>query len=244
MATISFDRLASGTIKVTNGTNPVVYYAGLEYELNPNAANDVVVIKISNGDEYRLEAADTVNVNGAPTTGTNATEIAEDLATDIFFLASGSGDVVGPGSSTDNALARYDGATGELIQDSNAILTDGGNLTLVGDNLQLFKSWAGNTSLDIVNENPDGIGNIGVSMEAASLYLVGYSSSGGHIVQLQANGESELVIDPSSNKINIRSTNILFTDIGEYANDAAAATGGVPVRGLYHTSGALKIRLA
>jgi hypothetical protein len=29
-----------------------------------------------------------------------------------------------------------------------------------------------------------------------------------------------------------------------YADDAAAASGGVPVRGLYHTSGAVKIRLA
>jgi hypothetical protein len=40
----------------------------------------------------------------------------------------GSGNVVGPASSTDNALARYDGTTGELIQDSAAILDDSGNL--------------------------------------------------------------------------------------------------------------------
>lgn len=30
----------------------------------------------------------------------------------------------------------------------------------------------------------------------------------------------------------------------DYADDAAAATGGVPVRGLYHTSGAVKMRVA
>lgn len=29
-----------------------------------------------------------------------------------------------------------------------------------------------------------------------------------------------------------------------FANDAAAATGGVAVGGIYHTSGALKVRLA
>jgi len=44
----------------------------------------------------------------------------------------GAGNVVGPASSTDNALARFDGATGELIQNSNATLTDPGNLTLAG----------------------------------------------------------------------------------------------------------------
>lgn len=34
----------------------------------------------------------------------------------------GPGDLVGPASSTDNAVALYDGTTGKLLQDSNAIL--------------------------------------------------------------------------------------------------------------------------
>jgi hypothetical protein len=43
----------------------------------------------------------------------------------------GSGDVVGPASATDNAIARFDGTTGKLIQNSaKAILDDDGNLTL------------------------------------------------------------------------------------------------------------------
>ncbi len=36
----------------------------------------------------------------------------------------------------------------------------------------------------------------------------------------------------------------LPTVLGDYANDAAAATGGVAVGRLYHTSGAVKIRLS
>ena len=36
----------------------------------------------------------------------------------------GTGDVVGPGSSTDNAIARYNLATGKVIQDSGVILDD------------------------------------------------------------------------------------------------------------------------
>lgn len=42
----------------------------------------------------------------------------------------GVGNVVGPASSTDNALVRFDGATGKLIQNSNAILDDTGLLNL------------------------------------------------------------------------------------------------------------------
>ncbi len=41
----------------------------------------------------------------------------------------GSGDVVGPASATDNAIARYDSTTGKLIQNSVGILDDSGNLT-------------------------------------------------------------------------------------------------------------------
>lgn len=32
--------------------------------------------------------------------------------------------------------------------------------------------------------------------------------------------------------------------LGDYANDGAAATGGVPIGGVYHDSGALRVRLA
>lgn len=43
--------------------------------------------------------------------------------------AGASGDVVGPGSSTDNALVRFDGTTGKLVQSSVGILSDAGVLT-------------------------------------------------------------------------------------------------------------------
>lgn len=52
-------------------------------------------------------------------------------------VGTGGGDVVGPASATDNAVARYDGATGKLIQNSSVILDDVGwmsgvtNLTVV-----------------------------------------------------------------------------------------------------------------
>lgn len=45
---------------------------------------------------------------------------------------SGSGDVVGPASATDNAIARYDGTSGKLIQNSLAIVQDGGAIQTQG----------------------------------------------------------------------------------------------------------------
>ncbi len=41
----------------------------------------------------------------------------------------GSGDVVGPASSTDNAVVRFNGVTGKLVQNSGVTIDDSGNLT-------------------------------------------------------------------------------------------------------------------
>jgi hypothetical protein len=42
---------------------------------------------------------------------------------------SGAGDVVGPASSTDNAITRFDSTTGKLLQNSTATLSDTGDIT-------------------------------------------------------------------------------------------------------------------
>jgi len=41
-----------------------------------------------------------------------------------FFTASGGGTITGPGSSTDNAIVRWDGATGTIIQNSAVLIDD------------------------------------------------------------------------------------------------------------------------
>jgi hypothetical protein len=44
----------------------------------------------------------------------------------------GSGDVVGAASSTDNAIARFDGTTGKVVQNSNTTLDDNGAINIGG----------------------------------------------------------------------------------------------------------------
>ena len=46
----------------------------------------------------------------------------------IATKAGASGDVVGPASATDNAIARYDGTTGKLIQNSGVTIDDSNNV--------------------------------------------------------------------------------------------------------------------
>ena len=48
-------------------------------------------------------------------------------------LGGGTGDVTGPASSTDNAIARFDLTTGKIIQNSTTTLSDTGVLTMAGN---------------------------------------------------------------------------------------------------------------
>ena len=66
----------------------------------------------------------------------------------IFFPDPNAGTSVGgPGSSTDNALARFDGTTGALLQNSTAILSDLGGLSLVaGDAVALSVASSSTTA--------------------------------------------------------------------------------------------------
>lgn len=56
-----------------------------------------------------------------------------------FTTPTGGGNVTGPASSTDNAITRYDGATGHLIQNSNVLLDDSGNI-IVAPNTNIISS--------------------------------------------------------------------------------------------------------
>jgi hypothetical protein len=53
-------------------------------------------------------------------------------ATGLEYATLTAGDVSGPGSSTDNAIVRFDSTTGKLIQNSSATITDTGQATFVG----------------------------------------------------------------------------------------------------------------
>lgn len=70
----------------------------------------------------------------------------------------GSGDVVGPSSSTDNAVVRYDGVTGKLVQDSNVIVDDTGGIS-------------NNVGSVVVSDNFGVTGNVTVDGTSVGVYV-------------------------------------------------------------------------
>lgn len=64
-----------------------------------------------------------------PTAQASGTQVLTNDGSGVLsWSTNGAGDVVGPGSSTDEALARFDGTTGKLLQNSTVTLGDTGLL--------------------------------------------------------------------------------------------------------------------
>tara|TARA_R110000822_G_scaffold16015_1_gene54856 strand:+ start:127 stop:2703 length:2577 start_codon:yes stop_codon:yes gene_type:complete len=64
--------------------------------------------------------------------GTNGQALITDGSGGLSWSTAASGDVYGPGSSTDNAVARFDSTTGKLLQNSVVIVGDTGDVSGVG----------------------------------------------------------------------------------------------------------------
>ena len=112
----------------------------------------------------------------------------------------GSGDVVGPASATDNALARFDTTTGKLIQNSGAILDDSNNLSGLGT-VSSGAQTITSSSATAFAVGRQGTTNPGLLVDAsAATCVTGFSiaskaSGGGCILQATStNANEETVI--------------------------------------------------
>jgi hypothetical protein len=85
-----------------------------------------------------FQSSDTYS--NTPQARIRSTDLAEDYVDWRNVIISGggitgSGDVVGPGTATDNAIVRFDGATGSVLQNSAVTIDDNG--VIAGANLEL-----------------------------------------------------------------------------------------------------------
>ena len=86
----------------------------------------------------------------------------------IGFSRSGdAGDITGPASATDNAIARYDGTSGKLLQNSGVTVDDSGNATISGAlSAGTFPQLAASSGASLVGYQPAGTGAVATTVQA------------------------------------------------------------------------------
>lgn len=85
-------------------------------------------VAIANGGTGQTTANAAFNALAPSQTGNTGKYLTTD-GTNTSWATNAGGDVVGPSSATDNALARFDTTTGKLIQNSVVIVDDNGNMS-------------------------------------------------------------------------------------------------------------------
>jgi hypothetical protein len=92
--------------------------------------NIIAEVDADTGTFAASTSADVLTIAG----GTDiSTSISGGALTIDYTGSGGTGDVVGPASSTDNVLARFDGTTGKLLQNGQTTEDDSGNVCVAGD---------------------------------------------------------------------------------------------------------------
>lgn len=197
---------AADSFEIPNGSAPTVNAAG-EIALDTSVTDyaDGYIKYYSGSTVYALIAIPESDL-ASPT---NNYVVTYDAATDKFKLAAGggggggSGDVVGPASATDNAIARFDSTTGKLIQNSVVTIADS-----TGD-------MAGVGTLN-THTIPGGTGTLALTSNLPNTFNT-----------IQISGQSDVVADSTSDTLTlVAGSNITLTTNASTDTITIAASGG------------------
>ena len=153
---------------------------------------------------------------------------------DSSWSISGSGDVTGPASSTNNAIVRFDETTGKIIQDSSVVISDNGEVQLIdGTNSLPAISFISDPNTGFYNVSSD---VIGVSTGGTKRF----SFSGGGIFSRQTKGFSIQEEAASATNPIYTFVDDLDTGVGAAALDQLSLiAGGVEGIRITETAGAM-----
>ena len=252
----SFAQTSPGNIQFSNSVAafkfPDTTYAELP------AAN------INSGNVFRvIDASSSTCTAGG---GVTKCHVVSNGSTWVLFTGGGgggSGDLVGPASATDNAVARFDTATGKLLQNSGVTIDDSGNISTAGSittgsggsNAGYFRLGQGATASTGTNavtiQAPASVTSYLLTLPstAATGFLYGTNSGGNVALSLITNGTrtiasgtaamttSAIAAGTCGSTVTVAASGVVSTDVISFNPNASikAVTG-------YTASGGLNIR--
>jgi len=150
----------------------------------------------------------TVNPAGTPFTLPTADGTLDQVLTTngtgtVSWADPGGGDVVGPGSSTDHAVARYDLATGKVIQNSTVTISDAGAITVNPAGTPFTLPTADGSAGFFLQTNGGGVVSFVSGSPTAAITFTGASADADEVPRFTGAGlattDSLLRIDASGN---------------------------------------------
>jgi hypothetical protein len=161
--------------------------------------------------------------------GTNGQVLTTNGSAVLSWQTNAGGDVTGPGSSDDNAIARYDGITGKIIQNSAVFIDDAGDLGIGTNNpteklhivsgtpRTLIEATTNTSAAGFAFTAKDGAG---VSANGAILFEPTSSSSGRYIGFSPSNIGYQMVVNAAGN------VGIGTTSPSSWVTSGVAISGG------------------
>jgi len=186
------------------------------------------LIQENGGAGVTLKVDGTNNVNQGildliPGSGITIVDNGDGTVTFTSTGGSGTGDVVGPASATDNAIARFDGTTGKLIQNSAATIADtSGNITAGTYNGNTI--GAGSTSGTNTGDQTSVSGNAGTATVLQTARTIGTITG-----DATSAGSS---FDGSANNTNALTLATVNSNVGSFGSATAAPAVTVNAKGL------------
>ena len=165
---------------------------------------------------------------------------------DGTWAAAGGGDVVGPGSATDNAVARFDTTTGKLLQNSAVTINDNGCITATGASIATSQPIFDATQ----TWNAGGVTFTGIKLNVTDTA----SASASMLLDLQTGGVSQFSVTKSgalttTGKANFNNNTASIGEVGTgvfsvrsagaYAWSSTSSSAGTPDVYLYRDAAAI-----
>jgi hypothetical protein len=162
--------ISAGVITATGFSGPLNGSVGattpstvVATQVDITAQGDLRLQDTTGGQYVALQAPGTIATSYTLTLPVDDGTAGQALITDgsgvLSWSTAASGDVYGPASATDNAVARYDGTTGKIIQNSAVTIADDGATVIAANStsegLRITQIGTGNALLVEDAANPD-----------------------------------------------------------------------------------------